>query len=161
MQTVQFLPSYEEITVYYPGTDNSGSAVAADVAVGDTVTMKDAAESEGTLSVCRPETATLENTKFLVTSVPAIVNTISTGTTRTGGYIKVIPWKSITGFVDANVADGVAAGDALVVTNGVFSLSASTSVASVAALAAYVAYARVANSSGAIASRRVQAGVFN
>ena len=46
MQTVQFLPSYEEITVYYPGTDNSGSAVAADVAVGDTVTMKDAANPD-------------------------------------------------------------------------------------------------------------------
>lgn len=159
-QTVQFLPLTEEIAVNYPGTNNSGTAVAADVAVGDTVTLKDAAESDSTMSVCRPETATLENTKFLVTDVSPMVNQITSGTTRRGGIIKVVPWKRITGFVSASVADGVAAGDALVVTNGTFALSASTSVASVAAIAAYVGYARAANSSGANALKSVQAGVF-
>ena len=84
-QPVQFLPLTEEIAVNYPGTNNSGTAVAADVSVGDTVTLKDAAETDGTMSVCRPETATLENTKFLVTDVSPMVNQITSGTTRRGG----------------------------------------------------------------------------
>jgi len=159
-QTTQQVPHYAEISVNYPGTDNSGSAVAADVAVGDTVTLKDALESDGTMSVCRPETATLENTKFLVTDVSPVVNQITTGTTRRGGIIKVAPWKKITGIVQANVATGVNLHDALVCTNGTFALSASTSIANIAAIAAYVGYARAANATGANAIKSVQAGVI-
>jgi len=161
-QATQQTPYYAEIAVKYDGLKNDGSTVvAADVAIGDTVTIKDALDTDGTMLVCRPETATLENTKFLVTDVSPTVNQITTGTTRRGGIIKVAPWKSITGIVQASVANGVNAADALVCTDGTFALSASTSVASVAAIAAYVGYARAANGTGANALKSVQAGVLN
>jgi hypothetical protein len=113
-QATQQTPYYAEIAVKYDGLKNDGSTVvAADVAIGDTVTIKDALDTDGTMLVCRPETATLENTKFLVTDVSPTVNQITTGTTRRGGIIKVAPWKSITGIVQASVANGVNAADAL------------------------------------------------
>ncbi len=160
-QTVQMCASYTELSVNYPGTNNSGTAVAADVAVGDTVTLKDALETDGTMSVCRPETATLENTKFLVTDVSPSVNQITSGTTRRGGVIKVAPWKTITGIVQANVATGTSAGDALICADGSFALAGSTSIAAIANIAAYVGYARAANATGANAIKSVQAGVLN
>ena len=160
-QTTQQVPHYAEIAVKYDGLKNDGSTVvAADVAVGDTVTLKDALDTDGTMLVCRPETATLENTKFLVTDVSPVVNQITTGSTRRGGIIKVAPWKKITGIVQANVANGVNAADALICADGTFALSASTSIASIAAIAAYVGYARAANGTGANALKSVQAGVI-
>lgn len=161
-QTVQMCAYYNELSVNYDGYKNDGTTVvAADVAVGDTVTLKDALHSDGTMLVCRPETATLENTKFLVTDVSPVVNQIVTGSTRRGGIIKVAAWKGITGIVQANVATGNSAGDALICADGSFALTASTSIAAIANIAAYVGYLRAANATGANAIKAVQAGVLN
>jgi hypothetical protein len=153
----------DEYSVSYDGYLNDGTTVvAADVPVGGIVCLKDAPNSLGALVVGRPETATLENTKFIVSAVSREVNEIIDTSTnrRRGGIIKVIPVRGAIGFQDVLVADGVAAADAIIPVNGSFAGAAATSVASVAAIAAYIGYARVANSSGANALRRVQLGIF-
>ncbi len=152
-----------ELTVKYSPYKNDGTTVvAANVTVGSIVTLADALDSDGSMKVVRPETATLENAKFLVTAVDPGINALQAGssTLRTGGFIKVLPIRSAVGIVQMLTANGVAARDALICADGSFALTAATSVASVAAIAAYVGYAVEANSTGGNALKLVQIGVF-
>jgi hypothetical protein len=151
----------DELTVSYDGYKNDGTtAVDASVPLGGIVTLKDAPDSLGSMVVCRPETATLENTKFIVVGVSPEVNESVSSGIRRGGQIKVIPVKTAVGFQDVLVANGVAANDAIIPANDSFAGVAATSVASIAAIAAFIGYCRVANSSGANALRRTQLGVI-
>jgi hypothetical protein len=150
-----------ELTVKYSPYKNDGTTVvAANVAAGYFVTLTDALDADGSMKVCRPETATLENHKFIVTAVDPQINVIATGTTRTGGFIKVIPIRSSVGIIDAYMADSVSARDALILADGSFAAVAATSVASVGAIAAYVGYAVEANATGAAVNKKVQIGIF-
>lgn len=152
-----------ELTVKYSPYKNDGSTVVnANVSAGCIVTLADALDSDGSMKVVRPETATLENAKFLVTAVDPGINTLQAGSTtlRTGGFIKAMPIRSAVGITQMLTANGVAARDALVCTDGTFALSASTGIGSIAAIAGFVGYAVEANSSGGNALKLVQIGVI-
>lgn len=112
-QNVQNLPLCEEMTVSYTGT-------TADIAVGYLVCATGANETDGTPIVVRPATAHLTKAKFVVTDVSPVVNQISTGTTRKGGLIKVIPVKTAVGNFEIYCAASQSAGDYVGVADGVF-----------------------------------------
>jgi len=151
-----------ELTVYYSPYKNDGTTVvAANVTPGCIVTLTDTLASDGSMRVCRPETATLENTKFLVTAVDPQVNVITTGTTRTGGFIKVMPIRASSGITQMLMATGVSARDALICADGSFALTASTGIGSVNAIAGFVGKAVEANSSGSNALKLVEIGCFH
>lgn len=149
-----------ELTVKYSPYKNDGTTVvAANVTVGCIVTLADALDSDGSMKVVRPETATLENTKFLVTAVDPGINTIVTGSTRTGGFIKVMPIRASCGIVQMLMATGTSARDALICADGSFALAASTGIGSIGAIAGFVGYAVEANATGSNALKLVQIGV--
>jgi len=96
-QTVQFNPSYEEVTLSYTGT-------TADISVGDLVCATGANDTDGVPAVVRPATAHLMKSKYLVSSIPANVNDIVTGSTRRGGLIRGIVLKTAAGNFTMNCA---------------------------------------------------------
>lgn len=126
MQNVQYLPSTEEMTVRYTGYEfDDATLVAADLAVGHVVTAYKA-DSDGTLKVCRPQTETFARPKFVITAMPADVNTLpysATPTRRKGGLCKVIPLKNAVGYVSAMVDTGITAPVTVGVTNDSFVLA--------------------------------------
>ena len=133
-QNVQQQPKYNPMVVNYTGlTTDHSTAVAADLSIGDTV-IAYGTDSDGTLRVCRPATGTnhLAYPKFVVQAIPPIVNTISTGTTRTGGLISVVPvglGSGTVGVIQAKCAASQAAGVCVGVVNGSFELTTVTDAA--------------------------------
>lgn len=127
-QNVQQQPAYRPMVVNYTGlTTDHSTPVAADLSVGDTV-IAYGTDSDGTIRVCRPATGTnhLAYPKFVVQSIPPIVNTISTGTTRTGGLISVVPvgaGSGTVGVIQAKCAASQSAGVCVGVVNGSFELT--------------------------------------
>lgn len=116
----------------------------------------DSAENRLAINVTRPESSHLAGRAFVVTSVPPIVNTIpdsSASTQRKGGHIEGC---SSAAQILALVADGVAVGDELILANGSFALTASTTISNIAAIRGFKAKALEANSSGASALRYVE-----
>jgi len=112
-------------------------------------------ENRTEVAVTRPQSSHLHRRAYVVTNVPPSCNKIpdsSASTQRAGGSIEGV-WDSPQ--ILAYVADGTAIGDSLVLTNGSFVLSASTTVTAITDIKSFKATALEANSSGAAALRYV------
>ncbi len=112
-QTVQNVPSFEEMTVSYTGT-------TADIAVGYLVCATGLNETDGTPIVVQPATAHLAKAKFIISAFPPSANQIVSGSTRRGGLIKVIPCKTAVGNFSVYCAGSQTAADFVGVANGSF-----------------------------------------